>query len=121
MFDEWPEEFSPSLRRVVEPPLPVVVDLGQAISTQRATFGAKKSVPLRVSSGGLRLAGNVPGLLHAWARAWNGVWLGLVEFTASTGNGRGQLIFRQWCPEHSLTPPPNPGGQDDRRHGQHKR
>ncbi|GAA5073587.1 hypothetical protein [Nocardia iowensis] len=22
------------------------------------------------------------------ARAWNGVWLGLVEFTAATGNGR---------------------------------
>ncbi len=101
--------------------MPVVVDLGQAVPTLQAAFGPKQSVPLRVSSGGLRFTGNVPGLLHAWARSWNGVWLGLVEFTASTGNGRGQLAMRQWCPEHSLAPPPNSAGKGDRRHGQRDR
>ncbi|MFG1796671.1 hypothetical protein [Nocardia sp. NPDC049149] len=113
MFDRWPDEFSPSLRRVLDPPMPVVVDLGQAIPTHRAKFGTG-GVPLRVSSGGLRLTGTVPGVLYAWARAWDGVWLGLCEFTVHTGNDRGQLDMRQWCPEHSLTPSPAKANNDYR-------
>ncbi|WP_280442942.1 hypothetical protein [Nocardia brasiliensis] len=85
----------------------VVVDLGQAMPTQRAKF--RTSVGLRISSGGLRLTGSVPGTLYAWARAWDGVWLGLVEFTVRTGNGRGQLDVKQWCPQYALTLPPEPG------------
>lgn len=104
MFEKWPEEFTPSLRRVVEPAMPVTVDLGQAIATRSPRFGAN-NVALRISSGGLRLTGTVPGVLYAWARAWDGAWLGLVEFTVQTGNGRGQLDLRQWCPEHALSPP----------------
>ncbi|WP_406237548.1 hypothetical protein [Nocardia sp. NBC_01009] len=67
MFDEWQDEFDPPSYRVVDPPMRVVVDLGRLISMPDAVFNAS-SVPLRVKNGGLELAGNAPGLLHAWAR-----------------------------------------------------
>lgn len=72
--------------------------------TQPERFGANK-VPMRVRAGGLDLTGTVPGLLHAWARASDGVWLGLVSFTIQTGNRRGRLGVRQWCTERALSRP----------------
>ncbi|MFI6996655.1 hypothetical protein [Nocardia sp. NPDC050175] len=88
---------------MVDPPVAVVVDLGQAIPTRSLHFGANK-LPMRVRAGGLDLSGSVPGLLHAWARATDGGWLGLITFTVTTGNRHGSLEVRQWCVQQAITP-----------------
>lgn len=102
MFEDWPDEFSPSLRRAVAPPTPVVVNLGTAIPTDASGFGRNK-IAMRVKAGGLKLTDNVPGRLHAWARVADGSWLGLVEMVLRTGNGRGQLPVMQWCPASAIS------------------
>ncbi|WP_051183012.1 hypothetical protein [Nocardia vinacea] len=100
MFEDWPEE-QPSPRRVVDPPKPVTVDLGLAIPGDGNGFGVN-GVPLRVRAGGLVVSGRVPGLLRAWARTNSGGWLGLVDFTLSTSNGRGHVRVRQWCSSRAV-------------------
>ena len=102
MFEDWPSTFSPSLRRVVDPPQPVIVDLSVAIPTQRRTFGQDK-LPLRVKAGGLNLIDPVPGWLYAWARANNGEWIGLVAFELVPSNRSGAVKATQWCPADALT------------------
>lgn len=101
MFEYWSDEFSSSLRRVVDPPLPVLVDLGVAFPTQ-GTF-RKEGVSLRVKAGGLLISGAVPGLLYAWARTTDGTWLGLVGFAVVTGNRQGRIEVRQWCSARALS------------------
>lgn len=103
MFDDWPDSFEPTARRVVDPPVAVTVDLGLAIPTAGSKFGANE-LPMRVRAGGLRVSGQVPGTLFAWARTSSGDWLGLAEFTISTANERGRLPMKQWCSQRALTP-----------------
>lgn len=105
MFDDWPDEFQPSMRRRVDPPTPVWVDLAAAIPTQQASFG-RNQLPLRVKAGGLKLSDSVPGELHAWARADNGAWIALVAFEMLTGNQRGRVPTIQWCPASAVTTRP---------------
>lgn len=104
MFEEWPQEFSPPLRRTVTPPVPVVVDLSQAMPTRQPNGWGRDKIAIKVKLGGLDLTGNVPGLLHAWARVNDGSWLGLVEMVLWTNNGNGQLSVTQWCPAPALSP-----------------
>ncbi|WP_245552206.1 hypothetical protein [Nocardia aobensis] len=104
MFEDWPEEFSPSLRRTVVPAAPVVVHLGQAITTDTPTGFGRNKITMKVKAGGLRLTDDVPGLLHAWARVADGSWLGLVEMVLWTGNGHGKLPVTQWCPASAISP-----------------
>ncbi|WP_328401808.1 hypothetical protein [Nocardia sp. NBC_00403] len=66
MFEYWSDDFTASLRHVVDPPIPVRVDLNVAISPQGAF--RKDAVSMRVKAGGLDLTTAVPGLLYAWAR-----------------------------------------------------
>lgn len=49
---------------------------------------AANSLPLHVRAEGLDLSGLRPGLLYAWARTTTGGWLGFVQATITTGNGR---------------------------------
>jgi len=101
MFEDWPDNFDPPSYMEVDPPSPVTVDLAAAIPTAARVF-RRDQLPLRIKSGGLDLTGRIPGLLHAWARSADGTWIGLVEFVVSTGNKRGRLKMRQWCPRRAL-------------------
>ncbi|PKV81078.1 hypothetical protein ATK86_5525 [Nocardia fluminea] len=88
--------------RIVDPPVPVTVDIGAAIVTRAAHFGVNK-VRLGIRHGGLSLTGTTPGFLRAWARVADDTWLGLVAFTLATSNGHGRLHVEQWCPQHALS------------------
>jgi hypothetical protein len=101
VFEYWADEFSAPLRRVVDPPAPVLVDLATAIPTD-GPF-RRDTLSLRIKAGGLNVAATVPGLLYAWARTNDGTWLGLVAFTIHTGNGHGRVEARQWCPARAIT------------------
>ncbi|RMI27934.1 hypothetical protein [Nocardia stercoris] len=105
MFEHWPDEVAPTLRREVSPPTPVVVDLALAIPSGTGSF-RRDGIPLRIRSGGLNVSGRVPGLLHAWARTNTGNWLALVEFVLATANNRGRVPVRQWCSEAAVSPNP---------------
>ncbi|WP_280273420.1 hypothetical protein [Nocardia wallacei] len=109
MFEDWPEQFTPPLRRAVDPPQPVLIDLGQAIPTQAPNGFGRNKVAMRIKAGGLNLTGTVPGLLRGWARATDGSWLGLCEFTIETGNGHGRLPVAQLVPRQALAPAENTG------------
>ncbi|WP_280255473.1 hypothetical protein [Nocardia wallacei] len=104
MFEDWIDPFDPPLRRVVDPPAPVLVDLATAIPTGNDRPFGRNRIAMRIKAGGLVVTGQTPGQLHAWARAADGTWLGLVEFVLTTGNQRGTLPVRQWCPAKALRP-----------------
>ncbi|WP_143876123.1 hypothetical protein [Nocardia fluminea] len=101
-FESWPQEFTSPMWRIVDPPVPVTVDIGAAIVTRAAHFGVNK-VRLGIRHGGLSLTGTTPGFLRAWARVADDTWLGLVAFTLATSNGHGRLHVEQWCPQHALS------------------
>ncbi|MGN2639791.1 hypothetical protein ACWEKT_00100 [Nocardia takedensis] len=102
MFEYWNDDFSSSLRRVIDPPEPVLVDLGLALPVPgHAPHTAAPT--MRVKAGGLHVTGRVPGLLYAWARTTDGNWLGLVGFAIATGNRRGRVEVRQWCVAQALS------------------
>jgi hypothetical protein len=104
MFEDWRDPFDPPLRRVVDPPAPVLVDLATAIPTGADGPFGRNRIAMRIKAGGLVLTGQTPGRLRAWARATDGTWLGLVEFVLTTGNQQGTLPVRQWCPAKALRP-----------------
>ncbi|GAA5099898.1 hypothetical protein GCM10023319_63310 [Nocardia iowensis] len=101
MFEYWTDEFASSLRRVVDPPQRVLVDLGTAIPTYAPL--RRDSVQMRVKAAGLNTSETVPGLLYAWARTRDGAWLALVSFAVPTANNAGRIETRQWCPARALT------------------
>ena len=109
MFEGWEEEFTPSLRRELDRPRKVLVDLSVALPTHGDTF-RRDQLPMRVKIGGLNLMTTVPGELLAWARSASGGWLALVSFVVTTANGHGQLPVTQWCPATAVTQqgPPTP-------------
>lgn len=102
MFDEWPDQFTPSLRRVVDPPRPILIDLPQAIPTSSPAGFGRNRVAMGTRAGGLDLTATVPGLLRGWARATDGTWLGLCEFIVLTGNQQGRLPVAQLCPASAI-------------------
>ncbi|WP_029923836.1 hypothetical protein [Nocardia otitidiscaviarum] len=102
MFDNG-STGTPSIRRHVDPPRPVTVDISKALPSGGTRFAAN-SLPLHVRAEGLDLSGLRPGLLYAWARTTTGGWLGFVQVTITTGNGRDKLTLRQWFPESALSP-----------------
>ena len=74
MFEDWPVTTQPSPRRVVDPPLPVIVDLSRIIDNPDDQF-PRDAVPMHVKAEGLEFLAQVPGLLHAWARSTRGGWI----------------------------------------------
>lgn len=100
MFEYWTDEFSSPLREVVDPPKPVLVELGTAISTITSLRG--RGVSLRVKAKGLDLTRTVPGLVHAWAECNDGSWIGLCSFVIPTADQQGHVPALQWCPRRSL-------------------
>jgi hypothetical protein len=108
LFETWPLSFDPPAHRDVSPPIPVVIQLNAAIARNPPGLGTSR--PLRVRAEGLDLDQNVSGLLHAWARVSSGEWLCLLSFRVSTGNQRGYLDMKQWCPAESATPDGNSSG-----------
>jgi hypothetical protein len=102
MFEEWPDPFN--LRRVLDPPVPVLVDLDTIFPTGAdigRPFG-RNQIAMGIKAGGLVVTGQTPGRLHAWARATDGTWLGLVDFVLTTGNQQGREPARQWVPARAL-------------------
>lgn len=72
----------------------------------------RDTVTLRVKAEGLDLAAKpegAAGLLLAWAQSTSGGWWGLVTMELRTGNGKGALPVRQWCPARALRPAPAEG------------
>ncbi|MEU4841705.1 hypothetical protein [Nocardia testacea] len=105
MFENWADDFSAPLRRVVDPPMPVLVELSAAIPSASA-FSPRNEISMRAKSAGLDTTSTAPGLLYAWARCTNGSWLGFVHFAIPAGGRRGHVEARQWCPAHSLSKAP---------------
>ncbi|OZD70586.1 hypothetical protein CH263_06430 [Rhodococcus sp. 06-1059B-a] len=103
MFAGWPVAFQPPTRRVVDPPVPVLVDVSRAFGHQ---FSADASaLPLKVRAEGLATDLKVQGVLHAWARTSKGEWLCCLSFRVPTGNGMGFLdVERQWSASDAAKP-----------------
>ncbi|MEU1956806.1 hypothetical protein [Nocardia rhamnosiphila] len=106
MFEAWNDEFSAPLRRVLDPPTPVLVDLTVVLAPEPGY--RRDTVSMRTKNAGLDTTTTVPGLLQAWARSVTGGWIGLVHFAIPTGNRSGYVEARQWCPAQALTPNENP-------------
>ncbi|MGV9635487.1 hypothetical protein ACWDO0_14985 [Nocardia rhamnosiphila] len=100
MFETWNDDFSAPLRRVVDPPTPVLVDL--AIIFALESSPRRDAISMRTKSAGLDGAATVPGLLHAWARCNTGAWIGWVRFAIPTADRKGWIETWQWCPALAL-------------------
>ncbi|MFI2230914.1 hypothetical protein [Nocardia testacea] len=100
MFESWCDEFSAPLRRVAEPPIPVLVNLSIVLAPGPGF--RRDAVSMLTKSAGLDTSATVPGLLHAWARTSTGTWIGFVRFAIPAANRQGWIEARQWCPAHAL-------------------
>ncbi|MBV7706470.1 hypothetical protein NOVA_27160 [Nocardia nova] len=103
MFEDWPDPFH--FRRTLDPPTPVLIDLATIFPTGadlRRPFG-RNHIAMGIKAGGLVVTGKTHGYLHAWARAADGTWLGLVEFVLMTGNQQGRVRVRQLVPAWALS------------------
>ncbi|WP_433193802.1 hypothetical protein ACQP1G_34155 [Nocardia sp. CA-107356] len=101
VFEYWDDDFTAPLKRVIDPPMPVNVNLGIAIPPQGAF--RRDVVSMRVKSSGLDCTAVVPGLLYAWAQTTDGSWIGLVAFAIPARNGRGRVETRQWTIARALS------------------
>ncbi|MGA6209307.1 hypothetical protein ACPESR_31575 [Nocardia testacea] len=111
MFESWNDDFSAPLRRVVDPPTPVMVDLTVILPTAGAH--RRDEVSMRAKSAGLDSTASVRGLLHAWARCTTGAWIGWVRFAIPSRDRNGWVETWQWCPAHALIPA-EPGRSEGR-------
>jgi hypothetical protein len=102
MFEKWNDAFSAPLRRVVDPPSPVLVDLNVVLAA--VAVPRRDAVSMRAKSAGLDSAATVPGLLHAWAGCNTRAWIGWVWFAIPTADRKGWVETWQWCSAHALTP-----------------
>ncbi|MFD8101106.1 hypothetical protein ACFV24_16320 [Nocardia fluminea] len=103
MFEDWEEEFTPSLRRELDRPRKVLVDLSVAMPTHSATF-RRGQIPMRVKLGGLDLMTRCRANYWLGHAAPTAAGSGLVPFTVPNGHGEGRLPVEQWCPQHALSP-----------------
>ncbi|CAM4486774.1 hypothetical protein NONI108955_34275 [Nocardia ninae] len=109
MFEYWSDDFSASLRRVIDPPAPVLVDLSIAITPQ-GPF-RRDAVSMRIKRAGLDCTSTVPGLLYAWAQCIDGSWIGLVGFAIPAANRQGRIETRQWTVARALSRRGDPSPQ----------
>ena len=106
MFEGWVCELGRPTRMVVEPAIPVLVDLSIALKNPDDAF-RRDAVEMRIKLAGISTnSEGTLGVLHAWIQTTAGGWWGLVTFELTTGNRRGRLTMRQWCPARSLKPAP---------------
>lgn len=118
MFEGWPCDMEPPTRMLVDPPLPILVDLSLVLSNPDDRF-RRDTVPLRVKCEGLQTnEKDVPGVLHAWAQSVSAGWLANISCTVHTGNHKGHLEIRQWCPAKAIKPAPRPTAQPCPSHGE---
>jgi hypothetical protein len=103
VFESWSDEFSAPLRRVLDPPIPVLVDWAVALGDEMGRGFRRDEVSMRAKRAGLDTTATVPGQLHAWARATTGAWIGLVTTAIPTGDRGGYVQARQWVPARALT------------------
>lgn len=109
MFESWPNDMAPPTRMVVDPPLPVLVDLTVALNNPDDKF-RRDTVALRIKAQGINTnTQGAQGLLYAWMQSTSAGWWGLVSFDLHTGDGRGHIGIQQWCPARSLQPAPSTG------------
>jgi hypothetical protein len=101
VFESWSDEFSAPLRRVLDPPTPVLVDLNLVLAPPPGF--RRDAISMRTKTAGLDTTATVPGLLYAWARSVTGGWIGFVHLAIPTGSRSGYVEARQWCPAHALT------------------
>ncbi|MGH9380806.1 MAG: hypothetical protein ACRD2Z_09365 [Thermoanaerobaculia bacterium] len=95
--------------RVFDRPRPVWVRVEWALSVGQNRYPRGHrgylGVPLRVRAYGIDRSAIAPGELWGWYRPDDaGPWWGLVEFRATSANGRLGLDLRQLVPAHALTP-----------------
>lgn len=108
----------PPTRMLVDPPLPILVDLSLVLNNPDDRF-RPDTVALRIKSEGLdTTARDVPGFLHAWAQSVSAGWLAHISCTVHTGNKKGHLAIRQWCPAKAIKPAPRATAQPCRPHGE---
>jgi hypothetical protein len=102
VFDQWPLVYPRRpARRVVDPPMAVVVDLRLGLPTR---LGDMRRVPLFVRQDGLELVELRPGVLVGWVQSTAGDWWGLVDVDLRTGSSQGHLRVRQLLPASAITP-----------------
>ncbi len=73
-LEYWPDTMGNG--RVVDPPLPVIVDLASLFPMGP---GLPNTQPLKITKGGLHLTGYATGELLAWARSSSGAWIACVR------------------------------------------
>ncbi|MEU1523984.1 hypothetical protein ABZ413_17465 [Nocardia rhamnosiphila] len=76
MFEAWNDEFAAPLRRSLDPPTPVLVDLNIVLAPEPGY--RRDAISMRTKTAGLDTTTIVPGLLHAWARSislHSGLWI----------------------------------------------
>jgi hypothetical protein len=100
-FVRWPDDFERPNRFVVDPPRPVMVDLGAILPPNpKPTRG----LPMRVVQAGLKLAGEQDAELLGWARVTDGRWVALVRMEVPVAAHRGVLPMLQWVPADAVRP-----------------
>ena len=83
----------------------MLVDLSRLLDNRDDVF-RRDGVSMGVKAEGLEFFDQVPGHLHAWARSTRGGWIALVTCEVPTGNKKGRLKIRQWCPARAVEPLP---------------
>lgn len=74
LYENWPTAFEPPTRRIVDPPMPVLVDV--SLTVAGAAGGSfRDGTPLKVRAEGLAMDIKVQGTLHAWAKTSRGQWI----------------------------------------------
>jgi hypothetical protein len=91
-FARWPDDFDRPNRHRVDPPRPVVVDLGAILPPNTAP---SRGLPMRVTQAGLKLIGDQTALVR-------------MEVPAAGGH-HGVLPMLQWIPAGAVSPLSGPG------------
>ena len=104
LYENWPTTFEPPTRRIVDPPMPVLVSV--ALTVAGAAGGSfRDGTKLKVRAEGLAMDIKVQGTLHAWVKTTRGQWLCSLSYRVPTGNGAGFLqVDQQWCPAEAAQP-----------------
>jgi hypothetical protein len=97
MFDHG--KVHPQLARTREQGVDVWVERAVVAPGWTARSGERPPGPL-VEESGLLLPPRLPGVLNAWVRTRQGVWLGVVSYTVSTVLG--EIPMRQLAPGSAL-------------------
>lgn len=105
LYENWPVTFEPPARRIVDPPMPVLVNVAMTIAGGSGAGSFRNDTPLKVRAEGLAIDLKVQGLLHAWAKTVTNQWVCCLSFRIPTGNGAGYLqLENQWCPATAAVP-----------------